>query len=198
MIIAIMDTVTVSVTFSTSTTIASTIVIFIVLRRVSARKWRPLQCSRSVVTLARGASSKFRAEVTTLTVFVAACRCAGRWSVLEILRGSTVFTVLPVRRRAAAWSIFEIPRGSDDSYSVAGVSLQKKRFVPFSLRVATILVFAGRRRIVLWSGVARNAICCTADVVASVLFFFVSVCVCVCVCNTCKDYAHRRVRPQNN
>ena len=52
--------------------------------RNSGRKWRPSRCFPCVVTLARGASSKFWAQVSTFSLF-SACRDASAWSVLEIL-----------------------------------------------------------------------------------------------------------------
>ena len=49
----------------------------------SGRKWLPSGCLRGVGTLTRGASSKFWAQVATLSLFLTR-RDAGAWSVFEI------------------------------------------------------------------------------------------------------------------
>ena len=49
----------------------------------SGRKWLPSRCLRRVGTLTRGASSKFWAQVATLSLFLTR-RDAGAWSVFEI------------------------------------------------------------------------------------------------------------------
>ena len=49
----------------------------------SGRKWLPFRCLRRVGTLTRGASSKFWAQVATLSLFLTR-RDAGVWSVFEI------------------------------------------------------------------------------------------------------------------
>ena len=49
----------------------------------SGRKWLPSRCLRCVGTLTRGASSKFWAQVATLSLFLTR-RDAGAWSVFEI------------------------------------------------------------------------------------------------------------------
>ena len=86
-----------------------------VLRFLGAN-YDPLgQCFRPVVTLARGASSKFSAQTTTRSLFVA-CRSTGAWSVREVVGANDD----PLGVLTSAWIVLEILGAKDDLCVVFG------------------------------------------------------------------------------
>ena len=80
-----------------------------------------------------------------------------------------------------------------------GASAGNSTFVVQTYEIGRLDLCVRPQRILLWSGVARNAICCTADVVARV---WQCLCVCVRACvllfTICKAYVHKHVRPQKS